>query len=501
MRQIQQEHTNAGSGTEVVEEELSKLEYTYDANGNIETIKEGGVLKGTYTYDGLNQLIREDNRWVNRSITYTYDQGGNLTGKKEYAYTTGELGTVKKTVPYSYGDSNWKDKLTSYDGKAITYDAIGNPLTYDGYTYTWQKGRQLKSISGNGQSLSFQYNADGLRTKKTAGSKATEYLYAGGLLISQTDGTDTLSYLYAPNGEMLGVRRNQYNYYFMRNVQGDVIGLYNCYGEINSRYVYDSWGKLISVTDANGNAITSETHIANLNPIRYRGYYYDTETGLYYLQSRYYDPEIGRFLNADKYISTGQGLNGCSMFTYCGNNPINNLDPTGSSFISWMKNSLNNAKSYVKTVSKKIGKSTLSFLKSFTASFGYGTGFRGSASVGNITISGGIKMDLENIRYSKGKFDIGKEGLYGYSIGLKGVDALSLDKQEGFFHSDLCEKYKTDGDHNIDTCPKAEIYDDNFSPNFTLVSVDVYFIIGVSCSVGFDYKYFAQDLEVIWDEK
>ena len=100
-------------------------------------------------------------------------------------------------------------------------------------------------------------------------------------------------------------------------------------GDIAARYVYDAWGDIVSVTDANGNAITDQNHVANQNPIRYRGYYYDTESGLYYLNSRYYDPVTCRFINADGYVSTGQDITGFNMFAYCGNNPVNRADSSG----------------------------------------------------------------------------------------------------------------------------------------------------------------------------
>ncbi|MBQ7171520.1 MAG: hypothetical protein IJR89_04505 [Clostridia bacterium] len=102
-------------------------------------------------------------------------------------------------------------------------------------------------------------------------------------------------------------------------------------GETVAYYEYDAWGKLLSVKDEYGVAITGATHIANINPIRYRGYYYDTESGFYYLRSRYYDPEICRFINPDAYVSTGQGVLGCNMFAYCGNDPVNKYDPFGLS--------------------------------------------------------------------------------------------------------------------------------------------------------------------------
>lgn len=100
-----------------------------------------------------------------------------------------------------------------------------------------------------------------------------------------------------------------------------------------ARYAYDAWGNVLSVTDANGNAITEWYHIANANPIRYRGYYYDSDLDLYYLQSRYYDSETGRFINADGYVSTGQGVLSYNMFAYCGNNPVNRVDPDGEFWI------------------------------------------------------------------------------------------------------------------------------------------------------------------------
>ena len=97
-----------------------------------------------------------------------------------------------------------------------------------------------------------------------------------------------------------------------------------------ARYTYDAWGKPLTITDGNGVDVSEDpNHIANLNPLRYRGYYWDSETGLYYCQSRYYDPETGRFINADGMVDTGQGIIGNNMFAYCLNNPVNRLDPSG----------------------------------------------------------------------------------------------------------------------------------------------------------------------------
>ena len=122
------------------------------------------------------------------------------------------------------------------------------------------------------------------------------------------------------------------DYYFVCNWRGDVIRIYDGAGAVVANYNYDAWGGIISVTDANGAAITDSNHIANVNSLRYRGYYFDSETGLYYVSSRYYDPEIGRWINADNQLTTGSDMTGMNLFAYCGNNPVNRIDPTGEAW-------------------------------------------------------------------------------------------------------------------------------------------------------------------------
>ncbi|PWL93868.1 MAG: hypothetical protein DBY08_04205 [Clostridiales bacterium] len=112
-------------------------------------------------------------------------------------------------------------------------------------------------------------------------------------------------------------------YYYIRNLQNDIVGILDSSGTQVVEYAYDTWGKLESVTGAMAETIGRE------NPLRYRGYYYDEETGFYYLQSRYYDPETGRFLNADETVLTGQGITSGNMYAYCANNPVMNYDPSG----------------------------------------------------------------------------------------------------------------------------------------------------------------------------
>ena len=328
--------------------------YTYDANGNIteisrrhKTAETAYTKQQQFAYDELNQLVRADDLVKNCTEVYTYDNGGNILSVTTYPLTWGSLDgvTATKTVNYGYDDTNWRDKLTSYDGQAITYDEIGNPLSYRGYTLTWQNGRQLATLSGNGITASYTYDVDGLRTSKTVNGVKHEYYYVGNTLQYEKFGTTELWFFYDADGNPSGVRYKNgsttTDYYFVCNWRGDVIRIYDGAGAVVANYNYDAWGSVISVTDANGAAITDSTHIANVNPLRYRGYYYDSETGLYYLQSRYYDPAVKRFINADSLVGANKDILGNNVFAYCSNNPVNYSDPTGHGIIrdawNWVK--------------------------------------------------------------------------------------------------------------------------------------------------------------------
>ena len=297
------------------------FEYEYDSRGNIISEKRGD-LTTTYVYDALGQLIRVNDPHENATWVYNYDHGGNITSKVKYAYTTGTLGTAQETIPYVYGDSNWKDKLTSYNAQTITYDAIGNPLNDGTWTYDWQAGRQLKQMSKPGTTVQFKYDHNGLRVGKAVNGAETKYVLHGKLITHMTCGSDTLHFFYDAQSRPAKVSFNSVLYTYVHNLQGDIVGILDSAGTLVVEYKYDAWGKLLSTT---GNMADT---LGKRNPFRYRGYVYDEESGLYYLRSRYHSPEFGRFVNADTQLGW-HALFGTNLYLYCLNDPALFSDSDG----------------------------------------------------------------------------------------------------------------------------------------------------------------------------
>lgn len=200
---------------------------------------------------------------------------------------------------------------------------------------TWKNGRQLATLTNGDTSISYGYDSGSVRTTKTVNGVKYTYAYLNGQLMYETRGDAKFYYSYDANGILYNVRYTltdgdtEYSYYYTHNSRGDIVGIYNGAGELKAHYEYDAWGNVISITDNNGNAITSPNHIGNLNPFRYRGYYQDTETGLYYLMSRYYDAVTHRFINADGYFQSGGSILDANTFAYCKNNPIMYMDKYG----------------------------------------------------------------------------------------------------------------------------------------------------------------------------
>ena len=325
--------------------------YEYDKNGNITQIKEVFTVGSTeksrvlakYEYDKLNQMTKETRYTYSGTsttaasttvVSYDLDMAGNL-----YAVT--ENGSVK--LAYAYGDPTWADKLTAVTvngtTRTIQYaDALNPANWYNGTDYTdltWTQGRRLSSITKGSQTYSYEYDMSGVRSVKIADGLKHEYVTQNGHVVRDTvtnAGTGAFQYMldftYDESGHPLTMRRykneaqTSYNtYHYVVNGQGDVVKLLHGTNTTVAEYSYDAYG----------NVLTKSGSLADLNPLRYRGYYCDTETGFYYLQSRYYDPAVRRFINADSYTSTGQGFLGYNMFAYCNNNPANGDDPTGYS--------------------------------------------------------------------------------------------------------------------------------------------------------------------------
>ena len=302
---------------EIVFSDGMLLSYEYDAEERITSVTEsyGDQVQDTvlYTYDAQGQLSSETRGGT--TVSYLYDSCGNIITKTING-PQGD-GIQESNIAYAYNNTGWKDLLIEYNGQAISYDAQGNPTNYLGNTLTWEKGRQLKSFGSN----SYTYNANGIRTSKTVGNVKHEYMLEGNKIMREKWGSNTLIPLYDNQNSVCGICYNSQNYFFLKNLQGDVIAITNSDGEIIARYSYDAWGVCTMTPDNPGNPV------ATINPFRYRGYYYDAEIGMYYLQSRYYDPATGRFINADspEYAS----VTGNNLFAYCNNNPVMNVDYFG----------------------------------------------------------------------------------------------------------------------------------------------------------------------------
>ena len=336
--------------------DLRGFTYTYDASGNITKIVTEGTnvpqaaLTKEYTYDALGQLATE----VNGSGTtfgYAYDTAGNIRNITKD-------GTVTKS--FGYTNPSWPDLLTSvtsgsttkdilYEGQSQTSDlpSSGNPVTYYNgrdYTFTWTKGRQLASATVDGKNVTYTYDMSGVRTSKTVDGTTYHYTTLSGKVMRQQWGNKSLEFVYDDGNQPFAMIYKHGSeaelYYYLVNAQGDVSAILDSSGKLAASYDYDAWGNC-TVYDS------SDAAIGDLNPLRYRGYYYDAETGFYYLQSRYYDPAICRFINADTYLSTGQGMLGHNMFTYCGNNPVNYCDSSGRFFFTLLGAMIGAAAGYI----------------------------------------------------------------------------------------------------------------------------------------------------------
>ena len=362
--EIKYEYVTIGNRTSKVIKSVingnDKYLYKYDKLYNITDIFLNNQLIYHYQYDDYNELIEADNYINNIKVECTYNNEGNIISRTEKNITTNN--TIKTDL-FEYNNNLWEDLLTKYNNEIITYDEIGNPLTIGTKVLTWINGRQLSSIQNNGVNINYKYNVNGFRTEKTINNNKIEYYLDKSKIIYEKRGEYIIYYLYCDK-EIIGIHYNNEIYYFIKNLQNDIIGIIDLNNNLVAKYEYDSFGNTLSIKDANNQIISNPNHIGLINPFRYRSYYYDDESNMYYINNRYYCPEWGRFLNADGIIGANQSVLGQNSFLYTDNNYISRMDSNGNFDIpipnplDWLKDLAdlaNSAKEYLAAALGTIG--------------------------------------------------------------------------------------------------------------------------------------------------
>ena len=320
-------YKNKGKRTSLLidglENTIGSFNYKYDKLNNITHIYKNGILINKYLYDSYNQLIEEYDYILNQKNVYSYDLDGNLLSKSIYNLNTNIL--INEKI-YQYNNPNINDQLINYDGISFQYDSLGNPTNIGNDTLIWTNGRQLKKYNN----IEYKYNKDGIRTyKKVDSNNIIHYYLEENKIIVEKHNNYMIYYLYSDVDNLVGFLYNNNIYFYIKNLQGDIIAIIDINENVIAKYLYDSFGNIISITDENDDIITNPSHIGLINPFRYRSYYYDSETNLYYLNNRYYSPTLGRFINMDGVINSNKTFLSHNLFSYCDNNYINNVDSSG----------------------------------------------------------------------------------------------------------------------------------------------------------------------------
>jgi len=327
----------------------SDFSYEYDSCGNITSIDSIYSIRGVkgenyytssrYKYNEFGEISKAVETHIikgRRECSYEYDAGGNIISEKV-------VEDKKPTITHNYKyDSVWRDKLISYDGHPIEYDLMGHPTKYLGLDMRWNGiNDTLEKISGDGKNISYKYLSDGTRLSKKVGKNTTTYIYNAGKLLAEETDVDRINYYYDSEDTIVeigyqkksaGKLSAECRYFYTKNAQGDVVGICRSSDSVPvGTYEYDIWGNVIAIEASRFYKGEDENNILERNPIRYRGYYYDNETKFYYLNARYYDPKVHRFISADSVIAgVSEDVNGYNLFEYSNNNPVNCQDQSGN---------------------------------------------------------------------------------------------------------------------------------------------------------------------------
>jgi len=305
--------------------------YNYDDLGNI---TEMDTPEGTYEYkyDFMGRLIEEYNPVLNQTIKIEYNKQ-NITYKRYY---TGKTENMVKQLEYL---TNAEDQLmyvgTIEGGNEtpldISYDPkyVGNPSEIGSKELVWE-GRRLKEILDGEDTFSYSYNEQGLRTKKNINGVETKYHLKETNIIAEVKNGQTLYFIHNEQNQLVGFEHQQIKYFYVRDLLGVIRNIIDINFNIVVTYKYDAWGNH-KVYDSSNAENTSSSFVGNINPFRYKGYYYDVETGWYYLQSRYYCPLLSRFINMDQAQNLEPGsVDGINLLSYCNNNPVMGIDSSGT---------------------------------------------------------------------------------------------------------------------------------------------------------------------------
>lgn len=306
-------------------------EYALYNDNKLYIVYKNGQIKNGFIYNKRGYLVDEN---INNEIEaiYEYDENGNILSKKHININTSEL---LESHTFTY-DTIFKDRLIKYDNDVITYSSTSPGYIYsvtknNKTCYFTYKGNRLTQITNNDDfNYQYEYNEKGQRTKKYKnGVLYKSYYYDNDLLIKEVksaveeESGHTIYYLYDANNMLYGFILNNTRYYYIRDCYGLILGIVNSSGTLIVEYVYDGYGNIKQI-------IQNNTDVGNINPFRYKGYYYDVETGYYYCNSRYYNPEWCRWVSPDpiEYLDP-ESVNGLNLYCYCYNNPIIYKDSSG----------------------------------------------------------------------------------------------------------------------------------------------------------------------------